>query len=64
MIEVFKHDLNRVLNENFWPLGVRCKLWWDRKPPFKDPLEGDGEMTGTDDQENISECGSEHTPAL
>ena len=29
-ISIYKTDLDKVFDENFWPNGVYCKIWWER----------------------------------
>ena len=26
-VSIYKNDIEQVLNENFWPTGIHCKLW-------------------------------------
>ena len=33
-VYIFKHDLSKVLDDYFWPMGVQCKVWWNR--PIRD----------------------------
>ena len=36
-VRLYEYDLDKVLNKNFWPLNVNCKVWQDSnmRPRFK-----------------------------
>ena len=30
-VTLYKDDLSELLNDSFWPVGVSCRIWKDRK---------------------------------
>ena len=56
-IRISKFDLDKVLDHSFWPLGIQCRLWKERRHneyyhPYNIYSDSDIESVEGDDNDN------------